>query len=62
MTLAIPGRTGSGLVSIFSSESDDLCPARRETFAFSLLGQAAVLAIIVLSAGIAVHHPPVTIS
>src|ERR1700722_11069562 len=60
MTLAIPGRTGSGLVSIFSSESNDLCPARRETFAFSLLGQAAVLAVLVLLAGITTHYPPIT--
>jgi len=62
MTLAIPGRTGSGLVSIFSSESNDLCPARREAFAFSLLGQAAVLAALVLLAGITVHYPPLTVS
>jgi TonB family protein len=61
MTLAIPGRTGSGLVSIFSSENNDLCSARRETFAFSLLGQAVVLAIAVLLASITVHYPPFTI-
>jgi len=61
MTLAIPGRTGSGLVSIFSSERNDLCPARRQTFAFSLLGQGVVLAILVLLASITVHYPPLAV-
>jgi periplasmic protein TonB len=60
MTLATPGRS-SGMVSIFSSGGDDFCPARRETFAFSLIGQALVLAIIALLTGIAIHDPGLTV-
>lgn len=61
MTLATPGRSSSGMVSIFSSGGDDFCPARREAFAFSLLAQALILAAVALLAGIAIHDPGINV-
>jgi protein TonB len=62
MTLTSPGRFGRGMVSIFSSELDAFCPARREAFAFSLIGQIVLLAILVLLTSIAVRYPPIPVA
>jgi TonB family protein len=59
MTLATPDRSGRGMVSIFSSDIDGFCPAKREAFAFSLIGQLVLLAILVLLTSIAVRYPPI---
>ncbi len=46
MTAASPG-PGPNIFSIFSAENDGLYRARRETFVFSLLGQAAILGLLI---------------
>jgi periplasmic protein TonB len=46
MTAATPGRSAPNLFSIFSRDSDDAYPVRRESFAVSLLVQAGILALL----------------
>ena len=46
MTAASPG-PGPNIFSMLSGENDGLYRTRRETFVFSLLGQAAVLALLI---------------
>lgn len=50
MTAAMPGGSGSNLFSVLSNQNDGL-HRRRETFLLSLLGQAAVLALLIYLTG-----------
>src|SRR5579864_120630 len=57
MTAASPG-SGPRLFSILSSESDALSRMRRETFALSFFGQAAVLGLIIYFSSCVISKPP----
>ncbi len=57
MTAATPG-SGPDLFTFLSSESEGSYRVRRESFAFSLLGQAAILAAIVYFTGYVIRTPP----
>jgi periplasmic protein TonB len=56
MTPASPG-PGPSLFSFLTDESL-LCRTRREAFALSLFGQAAVLAVIIYFTGCVIRYPP----
>jgi periplasmic protein TonB len=57
MTAASPG-PGPNIFSILSADSDGLYRVRRETFFLSLLGQAAVLGLLVYFTSCVVQHTP----
>jgi len=57
MTAATPG-PGPNIFSIFSAENDGSYRARRETFVFSLLGQAAILGLVIYLTSFVIGHPP----
>ena len=57
MTTASPG-PGPNLFSILSGESDGLYRTRREAFIFSMIGQAAVLALIVYFTSFVIRSAP----
>ncbi|MGP0018585.1 MAG: energy transducer TonB [Candidatus Sulfotelmatobacter sp.] len=57
MTAATPG-PGPNLFSMFSAESDGSHRARRETFVFSLLGQAAILGLVIYFTSFVIGHTP----
>lgn len=59
MTAATAGPSGPNLFTMFSGEKGGLYQTRRETFAASLLGQAAVLGLIIyFTSCVIIHHPP----
>lgn len=49
---------GPNLFSIFSGDNDLLYRTRREPFVFSLVGQAAILAIIIYFTSCVIRNPP----
>jgi protein TonB len=57
MTAATPGR-GPNIFSIFAAENDGAYRARRETFVFSLLGQAAILGLLIYFTSCFIQHTP----
>jgi protein TonB len=57
MTAATPG-PGPNIFSVFSAENDGGYRARRETFVFSLLGQAAILGLLIYFTSCFIQHPP----
>ncbi len=57
MTAASPG-PGPNIFSILSGENDGLYRARRETFIFSLLGQAAIVGLLVYFTSCVIQGPP----
>jgi periplasmic protein TonB len=57
VTAATPG-PGPNIFSIFSAENDGSYRARRETFIFSLLGQAAILGLIIYFTSCVIQHTP----
>jgi len=57
MTAASPG-PGPNLFSMLSGENDGLYRARRETFIFSLLGQAAILGLLVYFTSCVIRSTP----
>lgn len=57
MTAASPG-PGPNIFSILSADNDGLYRARRETFLLSLLGQAAVLGLLVYFTSCVIEHTP----
>jgi len=58
MTAATPG-PDPDLFSFLSLDQDSTFRNRRETFAFSLVGQAAILAVIVYLTSCVIRNPPV---
>lgn len=58
MTAATPG-PDPDLFSFLSIDQDSTFRNRRETFAFSLLGQAAILALIVYLTSCVIRNPPI---
>lgn len=58
MTAAPPGPSGPNIFSMFSSENG-LYRAKREAFAFSLLGQAAILGLLILFTSYVVGTPEI---
>ena len=57
MTAASPG-PGPNIFSIFAAESDGAYRAGRETFIFSLLGQAAILGLLIYFTSCVIQHTP----
>ncbi len=57
MTAATSGR-GPSIFSIFSAENDRSYRVRRETFVFSLLGQAAILGLLIYFTSCFIQNPP----
>jgi len=57
MTAATPG-PGPNIFSIFSTENDGSYRVRRETFVFSLVGQAAILGLAIYFTSCFIQHPP----
>ena len=55
MTAASPG---PHLFSVLTSEHDTLFRTRKDTFLFSLLGQAAILALIIYFTSCVIRNPP----
>ncbi len=56
MTAASPG-PGPNIFSLLSGEGDGLYRARRETFFFSMLGQAAIVGLVIYFASCVIQHP-----
>lgn len=57
MTAASPG-PGPNIFSVLSGENDGLYRARRDTFAFSFLGQAAVLGLLIYFTSCVIQRTP----
>jgi periplasmic protein TonB len=57
MTAASPG-PGPNIFSMLSGDNDGLYRARRETFFLSLLGQAAVLGLLIYFTSCVIQHTP----
>jgi len=57
MTAASPG-PGPNIFSILSADNDGLYRARRETFFLSLLGQAAILGLLIYFTSCVIQHTP----
>jgi protein TonB len=57
MTDASPG-PGPDLFSILSGDNDRIYRTRRETFVVSLLGQAAILGLLIYFMSCVIQHPP----
>ena len=60
MTAATPGPSGPNIFSMFSGEGNGLYRAKREAFVLSLLGQAAILGLLILFTTYVVSPPEVT--
>ena len=58
MTAAVFRNSDPNLFSMFSGASRDLYPARREAFLFSMLGQAAVIALVIYFLSITIPSGP----
>jgi len=61
MTAASPGPglgPGPNIFSIFGAENEGSYRARRETFIFSLLGQAAILGLLIYFTSCVIQHTP----
>ncbi len=58
MTAATHGPSGPGLFSMFSAEDHRLYRARRETFAFSLLGQAVIVGLLIYFTSCVIQSTP----
>jgi TonB family protein len=59
MTAATPGPSGPNIFSMFSGEGNGLYRAKREAFVFSLLGQAAILGLLILLTSYVVRTPEI---
>jgi hypothetical protein len=57
MTAEFPG-PGPNTFAIFSGQNDGLYRARRETFAFSLLGQAAIVGVLIYFTSCVIRSTP----
>src|ERR1700681_2074872 len=57
MTAASPG-PGPNIFSVLSGQNDGLYRARRETFFFSLLGQAAIVAVVIYFTSCVIRSAP----
>ena len=57
MTAASPG-PGPNILSVLSGESGSLYRTRREPFVFSMLGQAAIVGILIYFMSCVIQHPP----
>lgn len=57
MTAASTG-PGPNIFSTLSGENDGLYRARRETFVFSMLGQAAIVGLVIYFTSCVIQHPP----
>lgn len=57
MTAASPG-PGPNIFSILSGQNDGLYRARRETFVFSLLGQAAIVGVLIYFTSCVIRSTP----
>ena len=60
MTAATSGPSGPNLFSMFSADRDHLYRARREAFAFSLLGQSLALGLLIYFTSCVIQNPPRT--
>lgn len=58
MTAASPGPSGPNIFSLTSAESAAIYRVRKESFAFSLLGQAAILGILIYFTGCVIRTTP----
>lgn len=58
MTAATPGPSGPNLFSMFSGGGDGLYRARRETFALSMIGQAAALGLLIYFTSCVIRGTP----
>ncbi len=59
MTAATPGPSGQNIFSMFSSERDALYRTKRETFVFSMAGQAALVGLLIyFTSYVIVGTPP----
>ena len=58
MTPATSGPSGPNMFSMFSGEGDGLYRTRRESFVVSLLGQAAILALVIYFMGAVINNGP----
>jgi periplasmic protein TonB len=59
MTAATPGPSGQNIFSMFSGEANGLYRTKRETFVFSVVGQALILGLIIyLTRVVLVGTPP----
>jgi protein TonB len=58
MTAATPGPSGPNIFSMFSGETNGLYRTKRETFVLSVLGQAAILGLIILLTRVAIVGTP----
>ena len=57
MTAASPG-PGPNIFSMLSGEHDGLNRARRETFVFSMIGQALIVGLLIYFTSGVIQHPP----
>jgi periplasmic protein TonB len=58
MTAATPGPSGQNIFSMFSGEGNGLYRTKRETFVFSLLGQAVILFLLVYFTSCVIRGTP----
>ncbi len=58
MTAATPGPSGPNIFSMFSGDGHDLYRAKRETFVLSLLGQAAILGLLIYFTSCVIVNTP----
>lgn len=58
MTAATPGSSGPNIFSMFSSEGNSLYRAKREPFVFSVVGQAAILGLVILLTRVVIVGTP----
>jgi TonB family protein len=58
MTAATSSPSGPNLFSMFSGQSNQLYRARREAFAFSLVGQALLIGLLVYFTSCVIRNPP----
>jgi periplasmic protein TonB len=61
MTAASPG-PGPNIFSVLSGENDGLYRARRETFVLSMLGQAAIVGLLIYFTSCVIRYPPEFVS
>ena len=60
MTAATPGPSGPNIFSMFSSEGHDLYRTKRESFIFSMLGQAAILGLLIYFTSCVISAPEIS--
>ena len=60
MTAAAPGPSGPNLFSMFSGDTQDLYRTKREAFVLSLLGQAAIVGLLIyFTSCVILKRPPI---